>query len=206
MIHTLNGIRDRMTRSFIIILVLFPICILLGFDEPILDSLAKKLHTPGGVFMELAIKQNQVDDEWTDKASIEIVNKNQFLFTSADQIIRVDNDTIFTFNKEEKNVVIDRYFREDFSMFKLLAGNFEHVIVKQQRKGLRNYKVDFVIEEIEAEGSIWIAKRDYQPEKIAIIDADTSMEIIINSFSSLPSKQQYNDFSVDDWEVIDLRE
>jgi hypothetical protein len=195
-----------MTRSFIIILILFPICFLLGFNEPILDSLAQKLHTPGGVFMELAIKQNQGGDEWTDNASIEIVNKNQFLFTSADQIIRVDNDTIFTFNEEEKNVVIDRYFREDFSMFKLLAGNFEHVLVKQQRKGLRNYKVDFVIEEIEAEGSIWIAKRDYQPEKIAIIDADTSMEIVINSFTSLPSNRQYNDFIVDDWEVIDLRE
>ncbi len=195
-----------MTRIFFIISFLFVTANLQGFNESILDSLAKKLHTADGVFMELAIKQNQLGDEWVDTASIEILNENQFLFISNEQIIKVDIDTIFTFNNVENNVVVDRYYREDFSMFKLLAGNFEHVIVKNVKRGIKLLKLDFIIEEIEAEGSIWITKRKYLPEKITIIDVDTSIEITIESFEVLPVRNNYNAYNLNGWEIIDLRE
>jgi len=195
-----------MTRIFFIISFLFVTANLQGFNESILDSLSKKLHTADGVFMELAIRQNQLGDEWVDNASIEILNENQFLFISNEQIIKVDIDTIFTFNNVENNVVVDRYYREDFSMFKLLAGNFEHVIVKNVQRGIKLLKLDFIIEEIEAEGSIWITKRKYLPEKISIIDVDTSIEITIESFEVLPARNNYNAYNLNGWEIIDLRE
>jgi outer membrane lipoprotein-sorting protein len=206
MIPTLSSIPKRMTRIFFIISFLFVTANLQGFNESILDSLAKKLHTADGVFMELAIRQNQLGDEWVDTASIEILNENQFLFISNEQIIKVDIDTIFTFNNVENNVVVDRFYREDFSMFKLLAGNFEHVIVKNVKRGIKLLKLDFIIEEIEAEGSIWITKRKYLPEKITIIDVDTSIEITIESFEVLPVRNNYNAYNLNGWEIIDLRE
>ena len=206
MIPTLSSTPERMNRLTAIVLILLVINKIQAYNEPILDSLAENLHTTRGVLMELEIKQNQLGDEWIDNASIEILNGNQFLFISGDQIIKVENDTIFTYNRIENNVVIDRYYREDFSMFKLLAGNFEHVIVKNVKRGITLFKLDFIIEEIEAEGSIWITKRTYLPEKISIIDADTSLEIDVESFKALPAKRNYDTYMINGWEIIDLRE
>ncbi len=46
----------------------------------------------------------------------------------------------------------------------------------------------------------------YLPEKISIIDVDTSIEITIESFEVLPARNNYNSYKLNGWEIIDLRE
>jgi hypothetical protein len=180
--------------------------VLFAFDHPILDSLQVRLNDPDGVRMNLIINQEQDDDSWHNDASIQILNRNQFIYIADDQIIKVDQDTIYTFDLYEKNLVIDQYFRDDFTMFTLLAGDFNKIDVTKVDEENRSHRVDFTIKEIDTSGSMWISKYFYNPEKISFRDRGSNIQIVINSFTSISGSSDFFSYAEKGWEVIDLRE
>jgi hypothetical protein len=179
---------------------------LFAFDHFVLDSLQAKLSDPEGVRMNLVINQDQEGESWHTEASIQILNEKQFIYIADDQIIKVDQDTIYTFDLYEKNLVIDQYFRDDFTMFTLLSGDFKNIDVTNVGEEQRSHRVDFTIKELDISGSMWISKYFYNPEKISFEDGGSNIQILINSFTSLSGLSDFTSFDEDDWEVIDLRE
>ena len=179
---------------------------LFAFDHFVLDSLQAKLSDPEGVRMNLVINQDQEGESWHTEASIQILNDKQFIYIADDQIIKVDQDTIYTFDLYEKNLVIDQYFRDDFTMFTLLSGDFKNIDVTNVGEEQRSHRVDFTIKELDISGSMWISKYFYNPEKISFEDGGSNIQILINSFTSLSGLSDFTSFDEDDWEVIDLRE
>jgi outer membrane lipoprotein-sorting protein len=179
---------------------------LFAFDHLVLDSLQAKLSDPEGVRMNLVINQDQEGESWHTEASIQILNEKQFIYIADDQIIKVDQDTIYTFDLYEKNLVIDQYFRDDFTMFTLLSGDFKNIDVTNVGEEQRSHRVDFTIKELDISGSMWISKYFYNPEKISFEDGGSNIQILINSFTSLSGLSDFTSFDEDDWEVIDLRE
>jgi outer membrane lipoprotein-sorting protein len=179
---------------------------LFAFDHLVLDSLQAKLSDPEGVRMNLVINQDQEGESWHTEASIQILNDKQFIYIADDQIIKVDQDTIYTFDLYEKNLVIDQYFRDDFTMFTLLSGDFKNIDVTNVGEEQRSHRVDFTIKELDISGSMWISKYFYNPEKISFEDGGSNIQILINSFTSLSGLSDFTSFDEDDWEVIDLRE
>lgn len=179
---------------------------LFAFDHLVLDSLQAKLSDPEGVRMNLVINQDQEGESWHTEASIQILNEKQFIYIADDQIIKVDQDTIYTFDLYEKNLVIDQYFQDDFTMFTLLSGDFKNIDVTNVGEEQRSHRVDFTIKELDISGSMWISKYFYNPEKISFEDGGSNIQILINSFTSLSGLSDFTSFDEDDWEVIDLRE
>ncbi len=156
--------------------------------------------------MNLVINQDQEGETWNNEASIQILNVKQFIYIADDQIIKVDQDTIYTFDLYEKNLLIDQYFRDDFTMFTLLSGDFNNVDVTNVGEEHRSHRVDFIIKELDTSGSMWISKYFYNPEKISFEDNGSNIQILINSFKSLSGQSDFTAYDEDGWEVIDLRE
>lgn len=194
----------KTTANFLLGIFLVPG--LFAFDNPILDSLQARLNDPEGVSMNLVINQDQEGETWNNEASIQILNVKQFIYIADDQIIKVDQDTIYTFDLYEKNLLIDQYFRDDFTMFTLLSGDFNNVDVTNVGEEHRSHRVDFIIKELDTSGSMWISKYFYNPEKISFEDNGSNIQILINSFKSLSGQSDFTAYDEDGWEVIDLRE
>lgn len=181
-----------------------------GFAEDnltILDSVSARLHSYGGLMFDTSIEQEQGEEFWVGVISVEIIDQSKFILVAKDQIIKVDTDTIFTFTPSTKQVVVDYYFRDEFSILSLLSGNMEAVQVDKVHKRSNDIVVDFIIPEIETKGKIWIDSGTYYPLKINMEDdLDNRTNIYIEAVLPLSSQSKYKKYNTDNWEVVDLRE
>lgn len=165
------------------------------------------LHQEGGIQIEATLDQNQNDNYWTDYINVEIVDSTKFIFIGTDQIIKVDNDTIFTFKPNTNQIVIDRYYRDEFNLLSLISGNLYQVQLGEVQKRIRDTIINFTIPHIESRGKIWINSQTYYPIRILLEDdIGNNSTISIDKIEPLRYQPQYNDYNLDDWEIIDLRE
>jgi len=181
-----------------------------GFSEnkeSLLDSMSIALYKDGGKLIKATIEQIQVENNWTDYITVEIIDSMKFIFIATDQIIKVDFDTIYTFTPNTNQVVIDHYYRNEFNMLSMLSGNFNQIKVVDTQKRLRDTIINFTIPEIESRGKIWINSTSYYPIRIILEDdLENHTSITIDSINPLGIQNQYNDYDNDGWEIIDLRE
>ncbi len=181
-----------------------------GFSEnksSLLDSMSMALYNDGGKIIEATIEQIQVENNWTDYITVEIVDSMKFIFIATDQIIKVDSDTIYTFTPNTNQVVIDQYYRNEFNMLSMLSGNFNQIKVVDTQKRLRDTIVNFTIPEIESRGKIWINSTSYYPIRMILEDdLENHTTITIDSIKPLGFQKQYHEYNTDGWEIIDLRE
>ena len=181
-----------------------------GFSEnkaSLLDSMSTALYKDGGKLIEATIEQIQVENNWTDYITVEIIDSMKFIFIATDQIIKVDSDTIYTFTPNTNQVVIDHYYRNEFNMLSMLSGNFNQIKVVDTQKRLRDTIINFTIPEIESRGKIWINSTSYYPIRMILEDdLENHTTITIDSINPLGIQNQYSDYDNDGWEIIDLRE
>ena len=191
--------------------LLLLICITtFGFSEntgTLLDSMSAALYEDGGKIIEATIDQTQIENNWTDYITVEIIDSIKFIFIATDQIIKVDSDTIFTFTPNTNQLVIDNYYRNEFNMLSMLSGNFNQINVVYTQKRLRDTIIDFTIPEIETRGKIWINSMSYYPIRMILEDdLENHTTITIDSIDPIGIQNQFNDYNNDGWEIIDLRE
>ena len=175
--------------------------------DTVLDSISMALHPEGGIQIEATLEQNQNDESWTDYISVEILDSTKFIFIGSDQIIKVDNDTVYTFKPNTNQIIIDHYYRDEFNLLSLISGNLYQVQLGEVQRRIRDAIVNFTIPHIESRGKIWINSRTYYPIRILLEDdLDNDSIIAIDSIEPLGYEPQYNEYDLDGWEVIDLRE
>jgi len=181
-----------------------------GFSEnksSLLDSMSTTLYRDGGKLIEATIEQIQVENNWTDYITVEIVDSMKFIFIATDQIIKVDSDTIYTFTPNTNQVVIDHYYRNEFNMLSMLSGNLNQIKVVDIQKRLRDTIINFTIPEIESRGKIWINSTSFYPIRMILEDdLENHTTITIDSINPLGIQNLYSDYDNDGWEIIDLRE
>ncbi|MEE8340733.1 MAG: hypothetical protein V3R52_01400 [Candidatus Neomarinimicrobiota bacterium] len=191
--------------------LIFAACLIsIGFSDntsTLLDSISMALQEDGGKLIEATIEQIQVDNEWTDYVTVEIVDSNKFVFIATEQIIKVDLDTIFTFTLNTNQLVIDHYYRNEFNMLSLLSGNLNQVKLGNVQKRSRDTIINFTIQQIESRGKIWINSMTYYPLRMILEDdLDNHTTITIDSIDPLGFPKRYDEYTGDGWEIIDLRE
>jgi len=194
-----------------LIKLIFALCFVsIGLSEnnsTLLDSMSMALHQDGGVLIDATIEQIQAENEWTDYVLVEIVDSTKFIFIATEQIIKVDSDTIYTFTPNTGQLVIDHYYRNEFNMLSLLSGNFSQIKMGEIQKRVRDVIINFTIPQIESRGKIWINSKTYHPIRIVLEDdLENHTTILINSVKPLSYDNQYYDYNIDGWEIIDLRE
>ena len=191
--------------------LLFIVCLVsIGFSDnnsTLLDSVSMALHKEGGILIDATIEQVQVENEWTDYITVEIVDSTKFIFIATEQIIKVDADTIYTFTPNTNQLVIDHYYRNEFNMLSLLSGNLSQIKLGEVQKRIRDTIINFTIPQIESRGKIWINSKTYYPIRIVLEDdLNNHTTITINSIKPLRFQNQYKNYTDSGWEIIDLRE
>lgn len=191
-------------------LILITCLVSIGFSDnnsTLLDSMSMALHQEGGMLIDATIEQSQIENEWTDYVTVEIVDSTKFIFIATEQIIKVDTDTIYTFTPNTGQLVVDHYYRNEFNMLSLLSGNFSQIKLGEVQKRVRDMIVNFTIPQIESRGKIWINSKTYHPIRIVLEDdLENHTTITINSVQPLSYQNQYHDYNSDGWEIIDLRD
>jgi outer membrane lipoprotein-sorting protein len=191
-------------------LILITCLVSIGFSDnnsTLLDSMSMALHQEGGMLIDATIEQSQIENEWTDYVTVEIVDSTKFIFIATEQIIKVDTDTIYTFTPNTGQLVVDHYYRNEFNMLSLLSGNFSQIKLGEVQKRIRDMIVNFTIPQIESRGKIWINSKTYHPVRIVLEDdLENHTTITINSVQPLSYQNQYHDYNSDGWEIIDLRD
>ncbi|NOZ04663.1 MAG: hypothetical protein GXO92_08710 [FCB group bacterium] len=189
---------------FIYLVLCLPV---FGKELSILDSLSRLMRAPGGIKMSFFIKQIQLGDEWTDRVVMEIINPDQFIFETPQQVVKIDTNVIYTYNLESQQVIIDSLIKEDFSLYDILTGNFNRVEITNVENMDSTRAIDFFIADMDYSGTIWVTKKDIHPTRIVInYNSDSSVELIIESFGSLTDDRLFDQYRLEGWEVIDLRE
>ena len=190
-------------KNIIILIVLLN----LSFgNHPILDSLTSKILAPGVSSMDLEIVQMQYDEEWKESVTIEVVDSQQFIFSSPKQIIKVHGDLIYTFNSKAKQVVIDQIPADEFSIFDLLRGKFDGIQIEKIEADSELTLIEFIIESMNIPGMIWINTDSYLPKRIRLqYDEINHFDVQVISFKNQLKKSIYNNYSTPGWEIIDLR-
>jgi outer membrane lipoprotein-sorting protein len=191
-------------------LLLITCLVSIGFSDnnsTLLDSMSMALHEDGGKLIEATIEQIQVDNDWTDYVTVEIVDSNKFIFIATEQIIKVDSDIIYTFTPNTNQLVIDHYFRNEFNMLSLLSGNLKQIKVGDIQKRLRDTIINFTIPQIESRGKIWINSKTFYPIRMILEDdLENHTTITIDSIKPLDFQNRYSDYNTNGWEIIDLRD
>ena len=176
-------------------------------NQTVLDSVSMAMHPDGGMLIEATLEQNQTENNWTDYISIEIIDSTRFVVIGTEQILKVDVDTIYTFTPETNQLVIDRYYRNDFNLLSILSGNMRQIEIVNVQKRIRDTIIDCTVPNFESRGKIWINSKTYYPIKILLEDdLDNSSTITIDSIEPLGFVHQYDEYILDGWEIIDLRE
>jgi len=173
----------------------------------VLDSISMALHQEGGMKIEATLEQSQIDNNWTDYITIEIVDSTKFIVMGTEQTLKVDTDTIYTYTSETNQLVIDRYYRNDFNLLSILSGNMRQIEVVKIQKRIRDTIIDCTVPHFESRGKIWINSKNYYPIKILLEDdLDNKSTIYIDTIEPLGFQPQYDEYALDGWEIIDLRE
>lgn len=176
-------------------------------NQTVLDSVSMAMHQEGGMLIEATLEQNQTENNWTDYISIEIIDSTRFVVIGTEQILKVDVDTIYTFTPETNQLVIDRYYRNDFNLLSILSGNMRQIEIENVQKRIRDTIIDCTVPHFESRGKIWINSKTYYPIKILLEDdLDNSSTITIDSIEPLGFVHQYDEYIISGWEIIDLRE
>ncbi|NOZ74271.1 MAG: hypothetical protein GXO90_02695 [FCB group bacterium] len=173
--------------------------------QSLLDSLNTFLHPPGGLVLSGAITQKQYDREWEGRADVILSQYRDIGLLTDQEFVRVDQDTIWTYNLASHQVLIDSYSWDQFNLFELLSGDFAQVgleRIDRSQTGIIQY---YSIPEMGITGYLKLKKSNYEPEFLHLsYDANNRVEIQVKSVSTPAILPDFiNDKT---WEVIDLRE
>jgi hypothetical protein len=180
-----------------------------GQDLSVLDSLVAVLHQPGGVRLEFTVYQQQGAERWLDYGTLEVYGPDRFRFQTSDQDIQVIRDTVFTYNYQTRQLIIDRVYREEFNLFDVLTGDFRHVQVVAIQADGETITITFNIIGMDWHGTLIVHSVSYQPVELVLrADDEASVRVRIEAFAALSGRESsgLSDPDRAGWEVIDFRE
>lgn len=174
-----------------------------------LEALSDRLHNPDGVEITCTVNQFQYGEVYAEDATVEILDEYRFLLMSSSQTVKVDGNDIYTFTPANQQVVIDCYDPGEFTVFTLLTGQFDRVDVLEESHPFlsRESKIEYEVPDFGVSGSIVLENATTTPKTLTIrYDLENYVSIDINTFTVLSESPEYSSWTVDGWEVIDLRE
>jgi len=155
--------------------------------------------------MSIEIVQKQLDQLVVEAGNFEIVDSGKCIYDAPNETIMVEGDTIKTWDKQSRQLILDATHQEEFSLFELLKGDFSRLQFSDTDS--EKYRLDFSIPEAGLSGTLFVKNDNGIPEKIVLdYGSDQSLEIRILSLESVKPPGLFYSFHPKPLEVIDLRE
>ena len=191
--------------SRISLYLLFSVCISYGQSNSWYQKFLSALNNKAGVTFTAQIMQQEFELSSESIAKIEFVNKTHFIIDMNQETIFISGDTIKTYNKLTKQLIIDKIINDDIGIFSLLTGNIENIVFNKSIVSNEKIKIIFMIPELGYDGQIDILKSG-EPKQMNLSYAkDQYINILINNFQT-GNLTMYENFQPNPKEIINLHE
>lgn len=180
---------------------------LLGSENDLLANIRAVLLQSPGIGMNVQVRQIQYDNTYATTGYVEILDPNRYYFDSDEQTILVDNQTIKTWNKARRQLIIDTVVKDEFNLFSLLSGDFQGLEVISVDSLGETITLSFSVNELSITGKLTVSSSSLHPLQIQFTyDEDNLFTAQISNFHLLDSPTQFQQFKPQPKEVLDLRE
>ena len=170
------------------------------------DEFVNLLTQSDGITMKIEISTKQYDSAYSEHGIIAIQDKNKFLFNTNNESILFIDDTIKTWDKNQKKLIIEERIKDDINIFDILLGEVQglKLVGFISENGMN--KINYEVPALGFVGNLILEKNNSAPRSLSIIyDKDYYIELKVNK--TIKDKLNIiNEFKPFDIEVIDLRE
>ena len=170
------------------------------------NNFVKELVNSNGTTLEIEIIINQFENSTSSLAEVSIQNEKKFSLSSSEEFIFFIDDTIKTWDKNQRKLIIEDRIEGDLNFFDIFFGKKKNIKFTSTKSFSENTELSFIIPSLDYSGAIVFDSIDNKVLSLKII-YDTNNYIKINVISS--TKKIFKipeDLNKLDYEVIDLRE
>ena len=170
------------------------------------SNFVKELVNSNGTTLKIEIIINQFENSTSSLADVNIQSENKFSLSSSEEFIFFIDDTIKTWDKNQRKLIIENRIEGDLNFFDIFFGKKKNIKFTSTKSFNGDTELSFIIPSLGYSGAIVFDSIDNKVSSIKII-YDTNNYIKINVIS-LRKKifKMPEDLNKLDYEVIDLRE
>ena len=170
------------------------------------NNFVKELVNSNGTTLEIEIIINQFENSTSSLAEVSIQNEKKFSLSSSEEFIFFIDDTIKTWDKNQRKLIIEDRIEGDLNFFDIFFGKSKNIKFTSLKSFSENTELSFIIPSLDYSGAIVFDSIDNKVSSLKIIyDTNNYIKINVISFRKRIFKTpEYLDNL--DYEVIDLRE
>ncbi len=174
---------------------------------PALERTREALYQNNGKLIELEIVHQQYNQDWIETATMDIVGPGQYLLDMKDQLVKVSQTSIYTWNKATDQVLIDLIAEDDITIWDILTGDFQQLGILEEIQTADNIKIKFDYPALGLTGTLTVDTATSLPRNITLsYGANDTILLNIIKIEDLGVDSQFNTTEFIDKEIIDLRE
>lgn len=170
------------------------------------NNFVKELVNSNGTTLEIEIIINQFENSTSSLAEVSIQNEKKFSLSSSEEFIFFIDDTIKTWDKNQRKLIIEDRIEGDLNFFDIFFGKKKNIKFTSTKSFSEHSELIFIIPSLDYSGSIVFDSIDNKVSSLKIIyDTNNYIKINVISFRKKIFKvpEVLNKL---DYEVIDLRE
>ena len=170
------------------------------------NNFVKELVNSNGTTLRIEIIINQFENSTSSLAEVSIQNEKKFSLSSSEEFIFFIDDTIKTWDKSQRKLIIENRIEGDLNFFDIFFGKKKNIKFTSSKSFIENTELSFIIPSLDYSGSIVFNSIDNKVSSIKIIyDTNNYIKINVISFRKKIFKMPEG-LNKLDYEVIDLRE
>ena len=170
------------------------------------NNFVKELVNSNGTTLEIEIIINQFENSTSSLAEVSIQNEKKFSLSSSEEFIFFIDDTIKTWDKSQRKLIIEDRIEGDLNFFDIFFGKKKNIKFTSTKSFSENTELSFIIPSLDYSGAIVFDSIDNEVKSLKIIyDTNNYIKINVISFRKKIFKMPKG-LNKLDYEVIDLRE
>ena len=170
------------------------------------NNFVKELVNSNGTTLEIEIIINQFENSTSSLAEVSIQNEKKFSLSSSEEFIFFIDDTIKTWDKNQRKLIIEDRIEGDLTFFDIFFGKKKNLKFTSSKSFNEKKELSFTIPSLDYSGTIVFDSIDNKVSSLNIIyDTNNYIKINVISFRKKIFKMP-EDLNKLDYEVIDLRE
>ena len=170
------------------------------------NNFVKELVNSNGTTLEIEIIINQFENSTSSLAEVRIQNEKKFFLSSSEEFIFFIDDTIKTWDKSQRKLIIEDRIEGDLNFFDIFFGKKKNIKFTSSKSSSEITELSFIIPSLDYSGAIVFDSIDNKVLSLKVIyDTNNYIKINVISFRKKIFKMP-EDLNKLDYEVIDLRE
>lgn len=170
------------------------------------NNFVKELVNSNGTTLEIEIIINQFENSTSSLAQVSIQNEKKFSLSSYEEFIFFIDDTIKTWDKNQRKLIIEDRIEGDLNFFDIFFGKKKNIKFTSLKQDSKKTELSFIIPSLDYSGAIIFDSINNKISSLKIF-YDTNNYIKINVISVRKKIfKMPGDLNKLNYEVIDLRE